>query len=280
MPELPEVETVRRTLEKLIVGRTISDVTVRLPRIVRQPSIDLFAKNLMGKTISRVDRRGKFLKLFCEPWVLISHLRMEGKYRVVKQGEPLDRHAHILFHFDDGEELRYYDVRQFGTMDLIPAGQENQLAPLDKLGIEPFDPGFTLDWFAKQMSQKRTRCKSLLLNQEFIVGLGNIYVDEALFSAGIHPERQAASLTLDELKRLYQSIIQTLSSALEAGGSSVRSYVNGAGEMGHFQVNLQVYGRKGEPCKRCGHSIERKVVAGRGTHICPKCQQILAPSVK
>ncbi|SFX59308.1 DNA-(apurinic or apyrimidinic site) lyase [Thermoactinomyces sp. DSM 45891] len=274
MPELPEVETVRKTLEQLVVGKTIQDISVHLPRIIQRPDdIEIFCRELKGSTITGIGRRGKFLKIFCDPWVIVSHLRMEGRYRVADQDVDLEKHTHVIFHFTDGTELRYKDVRQFGTMHLFPKGEEEGHLPLKKLGPEPLDPDqYRLDWFESVIRRRKTKIKPLLLNQEILVGLGNIYVDEALHSAKIHPERSANELTDKEVHLLYHSISETLSRAVEAGGSSVRSYVNGQGEMGMFQLQIRVYGRKNEPCYTCGNPIERMVVGGRGTHICPQCQ--------
>lgn len=274
MPELPEVETVKRTLKKLIVGKTIQDVSVHLPRIIRHPAdVELFRRYLIGTTITDVRRRGKFLKINFDPWVLVSHLRMEGKYRLTERDEPLEKHTHVLFHFTDGTELRYRDVRQFGTMHLFPLGEEDQHLPLSKLGPEPLSEDFTLEWFLETLAKKKSKIKAVLLNQEYLAGLGNIYVDESLFLAGLHPERTASSLSIEEIRRLYHAIKKTLAEAVEAGGSSVRSYLNGQGEMGMFQLKIQVYGRKDEPCNRCGNPIRRIVVAGRGTHLCTNCQR-------
>lgn len=275
MPELPEVETVRRTLETLIVGKKIQSVSVNLPRIIQRPDdIELFCNYLSQTTITGVGRRGKFLKIFCDPYVLVSHLRMEGKYRLANQEEEMEKHTHVIFHFTDGTELRYRDVRQFGTMHVFLRGEEELNQPLKKLGPEPLDPDqFTLEWFQSTLAKRKTKIKPLLLNQEYLVGLGNIYVDESLFQAGIHPERAADTLSEQEIILLFDSIRKTLTNAVEAGGSSIRSYLNGQGEMGMFQLQIQVYGRKNEPCCRCGNPIERMVVGGRGTHICPTCQK-------
>lgn len=273
MPELPEVETVRRTLENLIMGKRIKQVTVHLPRIIRNPTVEEFQERLMGTEISEIDRRGKFLKITCKPWTLVSHLRMEGKYRFVSGNEPVDKHTHVIFHFDDKTELRYLDVRQFGTMDLVPSGEEEKYPPLLKLGIEPLSKEFTLEWLKQNLRKRRSKIKSLLLNQAFIVGLGNIYVDEVLFHSGIHPERAVSTLTDEEMDQLYCNIQDVLIHAIKAGGSSVRTYRNGEGEMGYFQLNIQVYGRKNRSCYQCGNPIKRIVVAGRGTHLCPICQQ-------
>lgn len=275
MPELPEVETVKQTLNTLVAGKRIERVTVTLPRIIQRPSeIEQFCDALQGHTIERVERRGKFLRILLDGLVLVSHLRMEGRYGVYKSGEPVEKHTHVIFHFDDGTELRYKDVRQFGTMHLFAAGEEWELPPLHKLGVEPLSAEFTVERFAEAMRRRRSFIKPVLLNQHIVVGIGNIYVDEALFKAGIHPNRAADELTDEEYALLHRSIIDTLQEAVEAGGASIKSYVNGQGEMGMFQHQLQMYGRQGEPCIRCGSIIEKSVVGGRGTHYCPKCQQL------
>lgn len=274
MPELPEVETVCRTLNELIAGKRIDRVSVKLPRIIQRPADpDLFEVQLAGRTFQSVERRGKFIRLVLDGLVLVSHLRMEGRYGLFKQEEQMEPHTHVIFHFTDGTELRYKDVRQFGTMHLFAPGEELASAPLNKLGIEPLDEWFTLEAFRKAIGKRSTKIKPLLLNQEVIVGLGNIYVDEALHEAGIHPETEANLLKPQELERLHAAIVRTLSAAVEAGGSSIKSYVNGQGEMGMFQHRLRAYGRTGEPCDRCGTLIEKSVVGGRGTHVCPTCQK-------
>ncbi|MGG1312074.1 DNA-formamidopyrimidine glycosylase [Cohnella laeviribosi] len=275
MPELPEVETVRRTLNKLIAGKKIRSVSVNLPRIIQKPDDpDVFAAMLEGRTFQSVERRGKFLRFLLDGLVLVSHLRMEGRYGVFREEDPVENHTHVIFHFTDGTALRYKDVRQFGTMHLFAPGEDLISQPLRKLGLEPLSDDFTPDAFAKAIGRRTTKIKPLLLNQEVIVGLGNIYVDEALFAAAIHPERPADSLSRAELKRLHSAIVATLSSAVEAGGSSIKSYVNGQGEMGMFQHRLKAYGRTGEPCERCGSPIAKFALGGRGTHICERCQKL------
>lgn len=273
MPELPEVETIRRTLNELIIGKTIEQVHVRLPRIIIRPDdIEQFSLMLQGQTFRHVYRRGKFLRFILDDIVMLSHLRMEGKYAMFNASDPLAKHDHVIFQFTDQTELRYNDVRQFGTMHLFAIGEEFHHPPLNKLGLEPLDDGFTLEAFQQLMEHRKGKIKSLLLNQAYVAGLGNIYVDEVLFQANIHPERTADSLQDEEFKQLHQAIIDILSEAVEAGGSSIRSYVDGDGEMGMFQQNLRVYGRKMEACYTCGHPIERIVIGGRGTHYCKSCQ--------
>ncbi|KMZ42207.1 MULTISPECIES: DNA-formamidopyrimidine glycosylase [Bacillales] len=274
MPELPEVETVVRTLRGLVIGKTIERVSVHLARIVRQPDdVEAFKSLLVGQTIQDIQRRAKFIQFFLNEDVLVSHLRMEGRYGVYQADDPVEKHTHVVFHFTDGTELRYRDVRQFGTMDLFPKGKETTIGPLAKLGVEPLDKSFTPEVLGKLLKGRSTKIKPLLLNQECIVGLGNIYVDESLFKAGIHPEKPAGKLTDKEVIRLHESIVSTLQEAVEQGGSSIKSYVNGQGEMGMFQQSLLVYGRKDEACTKCGAEIIRFVVGGRGTHICPDCQK-------
>jgi formamidopyrimidine-DNA glycosylase len=275
MPELPEVETVKRTLNELVVGKTIDRVTVLLPRIIQRPlDIEQFQTMLIGESIQGIERRGKFLRFVLDHWVMVSHLRMEGRYGLYRKEEEVEKHTHVIFHFTDGTELRYKDVRQFGTMHLFLPGEELREKPLAKLGLEPLDETFTFEQFSKTIANRSTKIKPLLLNQEYIVGIGNIYVDESLFRSGIHPERTANSLKRDELRRLYDSIRATLQEAVDAGGSSIKSYVNGQGEMGMFQQQLLVYGRKNKPCTTCGCLIERTVIGGRGTHYCPDCQPL------
>ncbi|WP_211749800.1 DNA-formamidopyrimidine glycosylase [Paenibacillus sp. Marseille-Q4541] len=276
MPELPEVETVRKTLNSLIVGKHIDRVTVHLPRIIQRPDdIDAFAMELVGHTIQGVERRGKFLRILLDGLVLVSHLRMEGRYGLYSEDEPLEKHTHVVFHFSDGTELRYKDVRQFGTMHLFRSGEDLTNKPLMKLGLEPLDESFTLEAFRKVIGKRTTKIKVALLNQEYVVGIGNIYVDESLFKAGIHPEQPCNTLTDKQLELLHQSIIDTLLEAVQAGGSTIKSYVNGQGEIGMFQHQFKIYGRQNQPCEHCGTLIHKTVVGGRGTHTCPSCQVLV-----
>jgi formamidopyrimidine-DNA glycosylase len=273
MPELPEVETVCRTLRGLVVGKTIEDVHVHLGRIIRRPDdSQQFAALLRGQTIRAVERRAKFIRFVLDDVVLLSHLRMEGRYGVCSREEALEKHTHVVFQFTGGSDLRYKDVRQFGTMDIFAHGEEWTNPPLAGLGEEPLGDTFTLARFEQLIKGKSTKAKPFLLNQTHIVGLGNIYVDEALFAAGVHPETPIGKLTKVVRASLHEAIRSTLHSAVELGGSSIKSFVDGQGEMGMFQQQLLIYGRTGEPCVRCGSAIEKTVVGGRGTHTCPKCQ--------
>ncbi|XXM71011.1 DNA-formamidopyrimidine glycosylase [Lysinibacillus sphaericus] len=274
MPELPEVETVRRTLELLVIGKKIKDVSLFWPKMIKHPEdTEEFVQALRGQEILEMKRRGKFLIFYMNELSLVSHLRMEGKYGLCHEEDPVEKHTHVIFHFTDGTELRYRDVRKFGTMHLFKKGEELLHRPLIQLGAEPFDKEFTVHYLQQKLKKTERIVKAALLDQSVMVGLGNIYVDEALFRAGIHPDRKAKSLTKEEVNGLHRMIIETLKEAVEMGGSTIRSYVNSQGQMGMFQQNLFVYSRKDEDCRVCGTPVEKKVSAGRGTHYCPRCQK-------
>jgi len=273
MPELPEVETVRKTLVQLVQGKKIKQVKVLWPKMIKEPDdAALFEEMLIGQEIVKIGRRGKFLLFYLNDYCMVSHLRMEGKYGLYQKEEPANKHTHVFFYFEDGTELRYQDVRKFGTLHLYKKGEELVAKSLASLGPEPFEDEFNLDLLKERLAKTNRNIKAVLLDQTVVVGLGNIYVDEALFRAGIHPERTASSLNEEELIELQREIVLTLQEAVDKGGSTIRSYVNSQGQIGMFQLELFVYGRKGEPCRKCGHEIEKTVVAGRGTHTCPKCQ--------
>ncbi|WP_406589122.1 DNA-formamidopyrimidine glycosylase [Bacillus atrophaeus] len=274
MPELPEVETVRRTLTGLVRGKTIKSVEIRWPNIIKRPAEpEEFARNLIGETIQSIGRRGKFLLFHLDHFVMVSHLRMEGKYGLHQAEDPDDKHVHVVFTMTDGTQLRYRDVRKFGTMHLFHPGEEMRELPLSQLGPEPDDKEFTDAYLKERLMKTNRAVKTALLDQKAVVGLGNIYVDEALFRAGIHPETKANQLSAKKIKKLHEEIKNTLQEAIDAGGSTVRSYINSQGEIGKFQLRHFVYGKKDKPCKTCGTMISKIVVGGRGTHFCAKCQK-------
>lgn len=272
MPELPEVEAVRTGLEQLVVNKTIESVSVMWPKIIETTDIEKFKLALIGESIEAILRRGKFLIIRLTHFDLISHLRMEGKYEFHQADDPLMKHTHVVFHFNDGTELRYLDVRKFGRMALIDKHQEEEYRGIKKLGPEPVLPDFNLTVFEKQLGRRVKAIKPLLLDQHLVTGLGNIYVDEALYQARIHPEQPANTLTKDEIKVLHGAIIEVLARAVAAGGTTIRTYKNALGEAGKFQVALKVYGQTGQACDRCQTPIKKIKVAQRGTHFCPKCQ--------
>lgn len=274
MPELPEVETIRQTLKRFVLNKTIQDVHIYWPNIIKAPGEpEAFARKLSGQTIHDIGRKGKYLMFELDDDMLISHLRMEGKYSVHPKDEPMKKHTHVVFSFTDGEELRYNDVRKFGTMHLLPKGTERSGEPLKKLGPDPFDSEFTIDYFWNKLKKTDRFIKPVLLDQTIVAGLGNIYVDETLFKAGIHPLKRASKVTKKEAARIREKAIETLAEAVKQGGTTIRSYVNSQGDMGMFQQELYVYGQENEPCKTCGEPIIKTKVGGRGTHICPKCQK-------
>lgn len=274
MPELPEVETVRKGLEKLVVGKTIKEVTVLWPRIIEAPESELFAHQLIGQKIEKMERRGKFLIFKLTNYDMISHLRMEGKYETHNPEDDRTKHTHVIFTFTDGTELRYLDVRKFGRMLLTAKDQGENYKGIVALGPEPLPSTFKLKEFQIGLKKHHKAIKPLLLDQRLVTGLGNIYVDEALWEAKIHPEQPADTLRPKEIESLYHAIIDVLGRAVEAGGTTIRTYLNALGEAGTFQVSLNVYGQTENPCPRCATPIKKMKVAQRGTHFCPKCQTV------
>jgi formamidopyrimidine-DNA glycosylase len=259
MPELPEVETVVRTLAPYLIGRTI--VSARFTsRFVTPGNRAKLAALVAGRRIESIRRRGKFIVLSLDRGELVIHLGMTGK--LLASGEAAV-HTHGVFTLDDGM-LLYDDPRQFGRI-------EWGAARVKKLGPEPLEIG--LAEFSLALRGRKTRVKALLLNQAFLAGLGNIYVDESLFSAGIHPLASASRLSAMRAAKLHQAIVETLRAAIEHRGSSISDYVDADGNRGDFQMLHRVYGRSGEPCVVCGTAIKKVVVAGRGTHFCPVCQK-------
>lgn len=280
MPELPEVEAVRTGLEQLILGKEINQVHVFWPRIIEYPEVESFKIELIGERVEGIKRRGKFLIVQFTHYDMVSHLRMEGKYEFHQQEDEVAKHTHVMFDFIDGSQLRYLDVRKFGRMTLLPKGLASEYRGILKLGPEPVPETFLLKEFSLGLKKATKAIKPLLLEQKLVTGLGNIYVDEALYEAQIHPEQPANTLTPKEVKALYHAIIDVLGRAVEAGGTTIRTYKNALGEAGKFQVSLNVYGQTGVPCPRCGTAIVKTKVAQRGTHYCPKCQTLRQRKVR
>ncbi len=270
MPELPEVETVARGLRESIAGRAIAEVQVRWPRSVTPLTPQAFAARLTGQTITTVGRRGKWIVVTLDAGTLLIHLRMSGRL-IVERGEPSDgRHIRVLFSLDDGRRLCFYDQRKFGRMRLV----QDPAEVLGALGPEPLGEDFTAARFGEMLARRRGRIKPLLLNQHFLVGLGNIYSDESLWRAGVNPLRRADTLTPAEVQRLHLSIRGVLREAIVAGGTTLpdAAYQRTDGQPGEFAIRLAVYGRGGQACPRCGAEIERIRVGQRSTHFCPRCQ--------
>lgn len=274
MPELPEVETIRKTLKQFVIGKTIQDIRIYWPNIIKQPDdTEEFKHILMNQTFRDIRRKGKFLLFYLDDNVLVSHLRMEGKYSVNQQEEPLKKHTHVIFSFTDGTELRYNDVRKFGTMHVFSKGYELTEKPLSNLGPDGLDESFTYPFLYEKLVKTNRFVKICLLDQTIVAGLGNIYVDEVLFKAAVHPLKRANKLTKKEVQAIRNAAVDTLKEAVQLGGTTIRSYTNSQGEMGMFQQTLSVYGKEDEPCKVCGKPIVKMKIGGRGSHVCTKCQK-------
>ncbi|WP_163581594.1 DNA-formamidopyrimidine glycosylase [Gracilibacillus saliphilus] len=275
MPELPEVETIRQTLKQLVIGKTIQSVDVFWPKIIQEPDdIEQFIALIQEQTIHDIRRKGKFLLFDLDEHVLVSHLRMEGKYGVHDRKEEVVPHTHIIFRFTDGTDLRYRDVRKFGTMHLQEKGTEITKKPLVLLAKDPLEADFSVQKFKEKVQKSERNIKNILLDQSVIAGLGNIYVDETLFLAGIHPLTKGVSLTDEQVIKIKQAAVLTLEDAVKQGGTTIRSYVNSQGQIGMFQQKLNVYAQNEKPCSRCEDTIMKIKVNGRGTHYCPTCQPI------
>lgn len=272
MPELPEVETVRRGLERLIVGRRFSQVRISYKPLVRTGTED-FELALLGQKIEAVRRRGKYLIFDLGQQVIISHLRMEGKYLLFEDLVPENKHFHAFFTLDNAAVLVYQDVRKFGTMELLDKAAEASYFTQKKIGPEPTPEDFKLRPFQEALLSSQKLIKPYLLEQSLVAGLGNIYVDEVLWASKVHPERVVSSLKKAEHKRLHAETIRILQLGIEKGGSTIRTYKNALGEDGTMQDYHQVYGKTGLPCGRCGTPILKIQVRGRGSHFCPKCQK-------
>lgn len=276
MPELPEVETIRKTLRELVIGKTIDSVEVHWAKIIQEPDdIVQFQQLAQGQTIHDIRRKGKFLLFDLDEHVLISHLRMEGKYGVFPNEEEIALHTHVIFRMTDGTDLRYQDVRKFGTMHLYKKGTELEQKPLLLVAADPLEPEFSYSLFREKVQRSNRNIKNILLDQSVIAGLGNIYVDETLFLAGIHPLTKGAQLSDQQILLIQEAAVTTLQDAVKQGGTTIRSYVNSQGQIGMFQQKLHVYGQNNKACTTCGDMIMKIKVGGRGTHYCPSCQPIL-----
>ena len=273
MPEMPEVETICRSLRKHVEGKVIREVEVRLPRLIKWPSPEDFRAVLVGREIHSLERRAKYMLFhLTDGWVLVVHLRMTGRLFYRDSKTPADMSAKISFHLTDGDSLEYSDTRTLGTLYLLRENDLGRIYGLATLGPEPLSPQFTVEYMVAALAKRKGKLKTVLLDQSFIGGLGNIYVDESLARAGLHPERKANLLTESEIAILFQAINAVISKGICGGGTTLRDYRDGEGNRGSFQEELCVYGRKGMPCPVCGTTIVRMEVAGRGTHYCPHCQ--------
>ena len=270
MPELPEVETVRRTLLNLIKDAKIIDVSFDYEPMIKMDGFE-FTEKVTGQIIHDIKRYGKYLVFILDEDAMIMHMRMEGKFYVKPYDEPISKYEHVIFGLDDGRDLRYHDTRKFGTIHLISLATYESIYPINNLGKEPKD----IDGkdFYKAIHHRNSPIKVSLLDQHLIAGLGNIYVDETLFLSRIHPNRTSSSITDKEAKNLIESATKVLDKAIQLGGTTIRSYTSSLGVHGRFQNELNVHTKEGEPCPICGQKIIKIKVGGRGTYVCPKCQK-------
>jgi formamidopyrimidine-DNA glycosylase len=275
LPELPEVETVRRGLNQLTVAQPIEKVEVLLARSIAYPTEEEFCQHLQGNAIAQWQRRGKYLLAQLKDSWLGVHLRMTGQLLWVKQDSPLQKHTRVRFFFPNNYELRFVDTRTFGKLWFVPPNiaPEKIITGLQKLGPEPFDPAFSLDYFAAKLTTRRRHIKTLLLEQNIVAGLGNIYADEALFKSGIKPDTLATDLTPPQMEDLHHAIAEVLQTAINKGGTTFSDFLNLLGVSGNYGDAAFVYGRKDQPCRICQTPIERIKLAGRSSHFCPSCQQ-------
>ncbi|MFA5697140.1 MAG: DNA-formamidopyrimidine glycosylase [Candidatus Izemoplasmatales bacterium] len=273
MPELPEVETIRATLKQAVVGKTIARVDVYYDKIIHGISSKDFQIKLVRQTIRNLDRYGKYLFFILDDYTLISHLRMEGKFFLKSDADPIDKHEHIVFVFTDHTSMRYHDTRKFGTMELVPVGDERKSKSIISLGLEPFNDSFTIAYLQAKIKKSCRPIKSVLLDQTIVCGLGNIYVNEILWRCQINPEMKAFHLTNADWGCLIDASRLVLKQAIAAGGTTVRTYYSSLGVAGRFQNELKVHGKEGKPCAVCQTLIAKIKVGGRGTFYCPTCQK-------
>lgn len=267
MPELPEVETVVRTLEKQIKGKRIVNIEVLYKNIV-EDNLSVFKKKLIGQSFNEFKRRGKYILFEMNDITLVSHLRMEGKYYILNKDEPIDKHTHVIFYLNDGKQLRYVDVRKFGRMFLIDKGDYKNFRDL---GPEPFDKSLNLEYCKGYLKNKKIPIKQILLEQSFIAGIGNIYADEILYASHIDPKRKGNRIKNNEVIDIIKNTRIILSKAIKKGGTTIRSYTSSLGVTGRFQLSLKCHTK--QICGRCNSPIKKIKIAGRGTYYCPICQK-------
>ncbi|NWN90202.1 bifunctional DNA-formamidopyrimidine glycosylase/DNA-(apurinic or apyrimidinic site) lyase [Marinobacter adhaerens] len=270
MPELPEVETTRQGIEPYCEGHSIDRITVRDSRL-RWPVPDDLAEQMQGRTVNAVDRRGKYLLLRFDHGTAIIHLGMSGSLRIVTDHSPAQKHDHIDLLLNTGTTLRFNDPRRFGCWLWADSAETHPL--IAGLGPEPLSPDFSGPMLFRLSRTKSRPVKSFIMDSRVVVGVGNIYANEALFKAGIHPRRQAGRISLDRYHRLAEAIRETLSAAILMGGTTLRDFVNSDGKPGYFAQSLLVYGRAGEPCPACEAPLKEIRMSGRATVYCTKCQR-------
>jgi formamidopyrimidine-DNA glycosylase len=278
--ELPEVEVMRRDLEKDVVGRKVAEAEVRPSKnamrvIRRHVKRKEFTERLVGRKFSKAERRGKYILLFMDNGdVLVTHFGMSGQFVRANKRVPLPPHTHVVLTFVQGGDLRFVDARTFGEMFVTAADELGKVKELQHLAIDPLDHVFTWQAFGGSLAQRASKMKQLLMDQKFVSGLGNIYSDEVLFGAGLRYDRLSDSLSSQEVRRLYRAMQEVLQEAIRFRGTTLddEAYLDLFGKPGEFQSELKVYGRAGLPCRRCRTPIQAVKISGRNAYFCPQCQ--------
>jgi formamidopyrimidine-DNA glycosylase len=274
MPELPEVESVARSLRPRLVGRTVEEVRSSGKKLRRPVELKKLKAALEGATVRSIERRGKYLLVaFSSENVVLAHLGMSGKWVFAERAAELEAHTHVVFRLDQALDLRFVDPRRFGVLRVYPAARVDDSSELAVLGLDPFAPGFTVDYLRAQLRGSKRDLKSFLLDQSVVAGLGNIYVVEALFRAGLSPRRRAHKTPADKVAPLHRAIVETLELAIQNRGTSFSDYVDADGNFGDNEASLLVYAREGQPCPRCGRPIRRVVQGARSSFFCRHCQK-------
>lgn len=273
MPEIAEVETVRRTLVKQIINKKIIDVNIIYDKIILGKKDD-FKRLLIGRSIKDIKRIGKWLLFDLGDYYLCSHLRMEGKYFIKSSSDSLEKHEHIIITFSDNTDLRYHDTRKFGRMNLVKTKDIDKFDAIKKQGIEANSKDLTEEYFYNKIHKKTMPIKTILLDQTIISGLGNIYANEVLFASLIHPLTKGCDLSLRDCKSICDNSKKIIDEAIKMGGTTIKSYTSSLGVSGRFQQKLCVHKKEGLPCIKCGTKIENIKVGGRSTYFCPKCQEV------
>jgi len=276
MPELPEVEVICRGIRPLLIGRRVTAIMSSGKKLRHPIPLEVMQDSMLGQTITTVERRAKFLQVGLQHGeMLIIHLGMTGNLGIFSPSAVQAKHVHIRWSLDNDTELRYNDSRRFGSIRFL---QRDEVAKREETlfkttGPEPFSDEFSADYLLQRAKGKSLGVKLLLMTNQVVAGIGNIYANESLFAAEIHPARQAQTLTRQEWSRLVIKIRKVLRQAIECGGSTIRDFVNAGQERGYFQINFHVYGREGEACSRCSTKIEKLKLGGRASFYCPKCQR-------
>lgn len=273
MPELPEVETIKRQLNQNIRGKKIKKVEVRLPKIINCPA-SVFEKNIAGKSIKSIERKAKLLLInFSGNYTLVIHLKLTGQLILTSKTAEPNKYTHVIFYLDS-QKIFFNDLRQFGYIKLVKTDEVDNLIFKEKIGPEPLEKDFTLKTFKNLLKKKKkSKIKPLLMDQSFIAGIGNVYSAEILFLSGVHPERKAGSLTKEDIKKIYGNIKKVLLEAIKHKGTSVDTYLDAYGKKGKYTLKLKVYNKAGKLCVKCGTKIRVIKQGGRSAYFCPKCQK-------